>query len=105
MHLSISYSDDEGSTSTTTWAGVNSMNIAVFNGLASDDIDAMQTEAKTMDKCMTHAAPNSNAIHAHSISPCGCQDESCDMTAKPGACNDSGVDCTVSSFWYANWEN
>ena len=70
MHISITYLDDDGSTDTSTWSGINKNNIAIFNGLAQGNTDAMIAEATTMDKCLTHAAPTTNALHVHSVSPC-----------------------------------
>ena len=104
MHISISYTDADGSTDTSTWSGVSNMNIGIFNGLASGNTDAMQAEATTMDQCLTHAAPTTNALHVHSVSPCGTTAAAASSpSTKPGVCTATGVDCTATTFWYNNW--
>lgn len=47
--ISTNYADDDSSTDTSTWSGVGINNIALFNGLALEDTDAMIEEASTMD--------------------------------------------------------
>lgn len=64
------YSEDSNSVSLETWAGVSTLGIGLFNGLDATNMDAAQSEAMTMDLCMQHAAPTTNALHAHTISPC-----------------------------------
>lgn len=74
----------------------------------------MLLEGTTMDGCMTHAAPNSNAQHAHSISPCvdgkDCGTGQCisgSTTAKPDACNKPNMDCldTGYTFMRGGWSS
>lgn len=97
------YTEDSASTSLETWSGVNKNNIALFNGLAQGNTDALVAEASSMDLCMTHAAPTTNAIHAHSISPCAC--EGCGSTStKPGTClNNASPNCTAHATWTSGW--
>lgn len=111
MHISVSYTEDSSSTSMTTWAGFGRQNIALFNGLALGDTDAVINEGASMDKCLSHASPYTFAQHAHSISPCVCTSciTSTSTTTKPGACNDNddatGAVClpTGNTFMYGSW--
>jgi len=61
MHESITYVEIGESTSMTTWAGVSTNNIALYNGLAKGNKDAVEAEGDAMDGCLTHASPNDNA--------------------------------------------
>ena len=93
--------------SLSTWAGFSKMNIAIFNGLALGDQDAVATEWETMDRCMTHATPVSNLLHVHSLSPCA-GSSSDDPTLgsaylKPGICGGDN-DCSTMDYWKTNWE-
>ena len=49
MHSSITYTEESWSTSLTTWSGFGRHNIALFNGLALGDLDAVEAEGDTMD--------------------------------------------------------
>ena len=40
-----------------TWAGIALDNIAIFNGLALGNLDAVETEKDTLDLCLTHSSP------------------------------------------------
>jgi hypothetical protein len=60
----------------------------IFNGLAGTNMDAIEEELKTLDKCLSHTSPNGD-LHYHSLSPCvkiGSE------TQKPGLCI-SDSDC------------
>ena len=53
---------------------------------------------------MTHAAPTTNALHVHSITPCtGDTPVKGSTTVKPGVCTATDIDCTVNTFWEAGW--
>lgn len=105
MHSSISFVKATASTSLTTWSGFGRQNIALYNGLAIGDADAVLGEGESMDLCLSHASPNNYAQHAHSISPCACDSCSGSTTTKPGACNDAGKDCLPSDYssMYEGW--
>lgn len=108
----INYQENGSSESMETWSGFGRQNLALFNGLALGNLDAVILEGETMDKCLSHAAPNSNAQHAHSLSPCikGSNFPSAvtgSTTKKPGACNDGVTDCLQTgqqmAFSRQNW--
>lgn len=110
MHSSITINDGSGATGMDTWSGFGKQNLALFNGLALGNQDAVLLEGTTMDLCLSHAAPNSMAQHAHSISPCingasGTAGIKGSTTQKPGACNETGSDCldTGYNFMRNNW--
>lgn len=88
MHPSITYVEVGASTPMTTWAGFGRNNIALYNGLAIGNVDAVEAEGDSFDGCYAHASPNNNAQHAHTISPCvNGQGITGSKTNKPGACN------------------
>ena len=70
MHPSITYVEVGASTSMQTWAGFGRNNIALYNGLAMGNKDAVEVEGASFDGCYAHASSNNNAQHAHTISPC-----------------------------------
>jgi len=91
-----------------TWSGVSRQNIAIYNGLALGNMDAVLLEGETMDMCYSHASPNNFAQHVHSISPCiNGAGVTGSTTVKPGACNDSGADCLDDGYvnFRAGWVN
>jgi len=99
MPSTTTYKEFSASTSLMTWGGVSRGNIGLYNALALGNVDAVILEAETMDLCMSHASPNDNAQHAHSISPCMTGSAlTGSTTTKPGACNDSGADCFGTNF-------
>merc|ERR1712147_565279 len=108
MQAGISFDRKSGAVSTNTWSGFGRQNLSIFNALALGDQDALLLEGETMDKCLSHAAPNTNAQHVHTLSPClnGKSAESGTAyltnadhsTKKPGACNDSGADCFGNKY-------
>ena len=72
MHSSISYvshASGQDAVGTNTWAGLAFDGIPMFNGLAKDDKGAVETEADTMDLCLTHSSPY-GTLHYHSMGPC-----------------------------------
>jgi hypothetical protein len=107
---SYSHADQDPANSVwnlATWAGFSKMNIAIFNGLALGDQDAVATEWETMDRCMTHATPVSNLLHVHSLSPCAAGSNTEDDTlgstsSKPGICGGDN-DCSTMDYWKTNW--
>jgi len=104
MNIYTTYTEDSASTSLETWSGVTSNNIGLFNGLALGDVDALATEAGTMDLCMMHAAPTTNALHAHSLSPCKLSANATRATAKPSTClNNASPNCTDNSTYGDVW--
>lgn len=110
IHSSISYTETSASTSMTTWDGMSKQNIALYNGLALGNTDAVVLEGETMDGCLGHASPNNYAQHAHSISPCvngasGSAGITGSTTVKPMACNTGDIDCfpTDNSFMLDGW--
>jgi len=65
----INYSENGSSIGMQTVAGFGRTNIALYNGLAAGNADAVLTELSSMDKCVSHA-PKQGVQHAHSITPC-----------------------------------
>ena len=47
MNAWSAYTNNSGSVN--TWAGIALDNIAIFNGLAAGNLDAVETEADTLD--------------------------------------------------------
>ena len=48
------YEEANGSKSLNTISGFAFDNVAIFNGLSADDVDAVLFEVETMDKCLLH---------------------------------------------------
>lgn len=72
------------------------MNVAIFNGLTSDNLDAIEVEAKQMDKCLMEAGTKNRTMHVHSVSPCFKTTEeggTFSITVKPGTCDETDVNC------------
>lgn len=64
----------------------------MYNGLAKGNKDAVESEGKSMDGCMSHGNPR----HTHSLSPCtnhGGVSAGGSTTVKPKDCADSGSNC------------
>jgi hypothetical protein len=74
----------------------------IFNGLAGTNMDAIEEELKTLDKCLSHTSPNGD-LHYHSLTPCM---KIGSPTQKPGLCT-SDSDCMdhVGSFATLGWED
>jgi hypothetical protein len=53
----------------TTTAGIAVTGGAIFNGLAAGNLDAVEGELDTLDKCLSHTSPMGD-LHYHSLSPC-----------------------------------
>lgn len=99
MHISISYVEASASTSMTTWAGISRINVAIFNGLAMGNLDAVEEEGETMDGYLSHASPTPFPQHAHSISPCASPTGG-STTVKPGTCDGDDDNCFPADFSY-----
>lgn len=85
-----------------TTAGIAVTGGLIFNGLAGGNLDAVIEEAKTMDKCLSHAAPTGD-MHYHSLSPCIKMGS---KTQKPGLCmNDEDCIDHVAQFSRLGWDN
>jgi len=72
------------------------MNVAIFNGLTIDNLDAIEVEAKQMDKCLMEASTKNRTMHVHSVSPCfktSVDGGTFSSTVKPGTCDEKDTNC------------
>ena len=83
------YVDAAGATNQSTVSGYSFDNIAIFNGLAMGNKDAVLTEVDTMDNCLTHSSPSPGLqLHYHSLGLCMKPSAYTSTTVVPTLCKD-----------------
>ena len=101
MMDSHGYTTNGAASAMSNVAGFSFDNIAIFNGLASGNTDAVATEADTMDKCLTHSSPGpGRQIHYHSLGLCMKPSDWTSTTLVPTLCKDDD-DCKDEPFDWA----
>ena len=98
MNSWSSYTSISGSID--TWAGIALDNVAIFNGLALGNKDAVETEKDTLDLCLTHSSPQ-GIIHYHSLGACATASSQRSTTVVPGLCDNSYNTCLSDPYSYA----
>lgn len=104
MNASSSYQNNAGSID--TWAGIALDNVAIFNGLAAGNLDAVQTEADTLDMCLTHSSPQL-VLHYHSLGVCvnnsvqTSNSSHRSTSTVPGLCDNSYNTCLAGAYNFA----
>ena len=72
MLSGFEYEEASGADSMNTVSGFAFDNVAIYNGLSADDVDAVEYEVKSMDKCLMHPTGSQGGytLHYHSLGLC-----------------------------------
>lgn len=100
----FAYTEADGSKSLRTVSGFAFDNIAIYNGLSADDVDAVITEVETMDKCLVHATGSSAGymLHYHSLGRCMKNGGWTSTTTVPTLCKSAASpECVAKPFEWA----
>ena len=100
----FAYEEMSGSKSLSTVSGFAFDNLAIYNGLSADDVDAVENEIKSMDKCLAHATgANAGYIHHyHSLGLCMKPSTWTSDTLVPTLCDsNASPDCVNKPFEWA----
>ena len=104
MNAWSDYTNHAGSIN--TWAGIALDGVPIFNGLAAGNLDAVETEADTLDMCLTHSSPQ-GTLHYHSLGACVAPTEQTSQSSHrststvPGLCDNSYNNCLSSAHNFA----
>lgn len=86
-----------------TWAGIALDNIAIFNALALGNRDAIETEAHTLDTCLSHSSPQ-GVLHYHSLGACATTSALRSTTVVPALCDNNYNTCLSAPYtWATNY--
>ena len=79
-------------------------NVAIYNGLSADNVDAVEYEVETMDKCMMHPTGGGAGymLHYHSLGLCMKPSAWTSTTEVPTLCDsNASPECISKPFEWA----
>ena len=98
------YVEEAGTLKLSTGSGFAFDNIAIYNGLSGDNVDAVEYEVDTLDKCLLHPTPSKggNILHYHSLGLCMKPSAWTSTSEVPTLCNSSASpECVSKPFEWA----